>query len=191
MPYAAGAGLNTQKLCLEGTHRGILGDIMDWINNGDEDTHVYWLHGTAGSGKSTIAHTIADLFRRLGRLGSFFSFDRNDAAERHKKIFTTIAQDLANCDPQLRKALATVIHHNTPLRNTSDILQQWEEFIVKPAKAMSEAMAGPIVIVINALDESGVVESRCHLLQILTGKGASADGNISSLPPHFRIVLTS
>jgi len=192
MPYAAGAGLNTQKLCLEGTRSGILGDIMDWINNGDKDTRVYWLHGTAGSGKSAIAHTIADRFRRFGRLGSFFSFDRNEAAEqRHKKIFATIAQDLANCDPQLRKALATTIHHNTSLKNTPDVLRQWEELIVKPARAMSEAMAGPIVIVIDALDESGDVESRRHLLRILAGKQASAGGHITSLPPHFRILLTS
>jgi len=35
------------------------------------------------------------------------------------------------------------------------------------------------------------VESRRLLLQILAGKGASAGGNISSLPPHFRILLTS
>ena len=192
MPYAAGAGLNTEKICLDGTRSGILGDIMDWINNGDEDTRVYWLHGTAGSGKSAIAHTIADRFKSLGRLGSFFSFDRDAAAEqRHRKIFATIAQDLADCDTQLRMVLATTIHHNTSLKNTQDIQQQWEEFIVKPAKAMSEAMAGPILIVIDALDESGVAASRLNLLRILAGKQATAGGHITSLPPHFRILLTS
>ena len=192
MPYAAGAGFNTQKVCLEGTRGEILGDITDWISNGDEDTRVYWLHGTAGSGKSAIAHTIADRFKRLGRLGSFFAFDRNEATEqRHKKIFATIAQDLANCHPQLLKALATTIHHNTSLKNTTDVLQQWGELIVKPAKAISELMAGPIVIVIDALDESGDVESRRHLLQILAGKQANVEGHITNLPPHFRILLTS
>jgi len=111
MPYAVGVGLNTENICLDGTRSGILGDIMDWINNGDEDTHVYWLHGTAGSGKSAIAHTIADHFKSLGCLRSFFSFDCDAAAEqRHRKIFTTITQDLADCDMQLRMVLATSFH---------------------------------------------------------------------------------
>ena len=184
MPYAAGAGLNAQKLCLEGTRGGILGDITDWINNRD-DTRVYWLHGTAGSGKSAIAHTIGDHFKRIGRLGSFFSFDRSEAAEqRHKKIFATIAQDLAECHPQLRKALAAAVYHKTSLRNTSDVLRQWEELIVLPARTMSDAMAGPIVIVIDALDESGDTDSRRHILRILAE-------SIMNLPPHFRILLTS
>ena len=161
MPYAEGAGLNTQKLCLEGTRGGILDEIVNWIDDTDDNApRLFWLHGTAGSGKSAIAHTIAHRFEALGRLGSFFCFDRSRAAERrHEKIFATIAQDLADCDPQLRKALAAAVHHKTSLRNTPDVLRQWEELIVQPTKAMSDAMAGPIVIVINALDESGDTDS--------------------------------
>src|ERR1700724_3790349 len=149
MPYAEGAGLNTQKLCLEGTRVGILKEIMNWIHDADGNApRVFWLHGTAGSGKSAIAHTIADRFKALGRLGSFFCFDRNRAVDRrHEKIFATVAQDLAECDLQLRKALATAVHHKTSLRNTPDVLRQWKELIVQPAQAMSHAMVGPIVIV--------------------------------------------
>ncbi|KAF8342414.1 WD40 repeat-like protein [Amanita rubescens] len=193
MPYAAGAGLNTQKLCLEGTRGEILDEITDWINDVDDSApRLFCLHGTAGSGKSAIAHTIAHRFKALGRLGSLFCFDRNRAAERrHEKIFATIAQDLADCHPQLRKALAAAIHHKTSLRNTPDVLQQWEELIVQPANAMSDAMAGPIVIVIDALDESGDTNSRRHILRILAGKHAKTKGSITNLPPHFRILLTS
>ena len=187
MPYAAGAGLDTRKLCLEGTRSGILGEIMDWISDVNDNTRIFWLHGTAGSGKSTIAHTIANRFKRLNRLGSIFCFDRNRTAERQEKIFTTIAHDLACCDTQLRTALAASIHHNASLRNTTDILQQWEEMIVKPARAGSGAMVGPIVIVIDALDESGNEDSRRHLLRIL----ANTEGHITDLPPHFRILVVS
>ena len=41
---------------------------------------------------------------------------------------------------------------------------------MKPAKTFSETMAGPIVIVIDALDESGMAALRQHLLRLLTGK---------------------
>ena len=192
MLCAKGAGLNTEKLCLKGTRGGILDDIADWINIGDKDIRVFWLYGTAGSGKSAIAHTIAHRFERLGRLGSFFSFDRSrKGEERHMKIFTTMARDLANCDPQFRKKLAKTIDENRSLSDTPDILRQWEELIVKPAKAMSETMTGPIVIVIDALDESGDEDSRHHLLRILAGKQTNVEGRIMSLPPNFRFLLTS
>jgi hypothetical protein len=194
MLYAAGAGLNTEKLCLEGTRGEILNEITDWINLDVDDNppRLFCLHGTAGSGKSAIAHTIAHHFKVLGCLGSFFCFDRNRAVDRrHEKMFATIAQDLAECYPQFRKALAAAVHHKTSLRNTHDVLQQWEELIVQPAKAMSDAIAGPVIVVIDALDESGDTDSRRHILRILAGKHAKAEWSIMNLPPHFRILLTS
>jgi len=87
--------------------------------------------------------------------------------------------------------LAVVIRRDTSLKHTADILQQWKELIVKPAKALSEAMAGPIVIVIDALDESGMAESRKYLLRILSGKLDNDESSITNLPSHIRILLTS
>jgi AAA ATPase domain len=193
MPYVGGAGLDTQKLCLEGTRREILDDITDWINNTEDHTSpIFWLHGNAGTGKSSIAHTIAYRFNMLGRLGSCYCFDRSKIAEeRDKKIFTTIAQDLADSDEQIRRELAAVVHLDKSLRNTTDILQQWKELIMKPADKLSEAMVGPVVIVIDALDESGEAASRQPLLSILAGKLYDGQSHISKLPPHFRILLTS
>ena len=62
---------------------------------------------------------------------------------------------------------------------------------MKPAKAFSETMAGPIVIVIDALDESGTAASREYLLRILAGKLDDDESLITELPPHIRILLTS
>ena len=77
------------------------------------------------------------------------------AERRHEQVFSTIAQDLANRDTSLRRQLMTVVHGNAALKNTTDILQQWEELIIKPARVLSEAIMGPIVIIVDALDESG------------------------------------
>jgi hypothetical protein len=64
IPRAAGASLNTQKLCLLGTCKELLDKITDWVNNIEGDTAcVFWLHGTASRGKSCIAHTIAYRFK--------------------------------------------------------------------------------------------------------------------------------
>ena len=194
MPYVRGAGLDTRKVCLEGTRNGILDEITTWINNTGDSTRVFWLHGNAGTGKSSIAHTIANRFRKLGRLGSCYCFNRNEILEpRHKNIFTTIARDLADRDKNIRRELVNAVHLDTSLKNTTDVLQQWKELIMKPAKTLSEVMAGPIVIVIDALDESGGPDSRQHILRILAGAGQLDDDEclISKLPPHFRILLIS
>ena len=169
MLYAGGASLNKEEICSEDTREELLKEISDWINNVEKDTpRIFWLHGPAGTGKSSIAHTIAHRFRELERLGSCFCFDRNQMAEgRHEKVFGTIARDLAKCDASLRKKLAIVVRHDAALKKTTDILQQWEELIMKPVKALSEAIMGPIVIIIDALDESGNTDSRRVLLRIL------------------------
>ena len=191
MPYAGGASLNKQRICLEGTREELLEEIVNWINSAEEDTpRIFWLHGPAGTGKSSIAHTVAYRFQQLERLGSCFCFDRSQMGERrHEKVFSTIAKDLANHDRVLCRNLAAIVRKNDALKNTTDILQQWEELIVNPARALVKAIMGPIVIVVDALDESGDPASRRILLSILgnTIKGS----RITDLPPNLRILLTS
>ena len=192
IPYAGGASLNKQKICLEGTQEELLEEITTWINSAEEDTpRVFWLHGPTGTGKSSIAHTIAYRFQQLERLGSCFCFDRSQMGERrHEKVFSTIAKDLANHDRLLRRLLArAIVGDNDALKNTTDILQQWKELIMIPARALADAMMGPIVIVVDALDESGDPASRRILLRIL---GNAIEGSrITDLPPNLRILLTS
>ncbi|KAI6094481.1 hypothetical protein EDD16DRAFT_836324 [Pisolithus croceorrhizus] len=73
MAYAGGAGINTAKICLDGTRTEILRDIMNWINDsGSIAPRILWLHGQAGRGKSAIAHTIASWVKDVGGLGSCF-----------------------------------------------------------------------------------------------------------------------
>jgi len=191
MPYARGAGLNKQKLCLEGTREELIKEVVDWINDVEKDTpRIFWLHGPAGTGKSSIAHTIAHRFQQLERLGSCFCFDRSHMAERrHEKVFSTIAQDLADHDMSLRRQLTTIVHSNAALKNTTDILQQWEELIMKPGMALAHAIMGPIVIIVDALDESGDSASRRVLLRILGN--TITDSRVTNLPPNLRILLTS
>lgn len=157
-----------------------------------------WVSGGAGTGKSTVAHTIARRFSQLGSLGSCFSFDKNAPGDRrHEKIFSTIARDLADVDPTIKSALSTVLHDApASIKSTPDIFQQWETFILETVKAIydrgSETSAasiiGPILIVIDGLDESGDdIKTRSALLSILGGE----KGFIQKLPRNFRIVITS
>jgi len=56
-----------RAVCTAGTRVRILGDIARWANDtSSESQSVYWLSGQAGSGKSTIAYTIARRFEFAG-----------------------------------------------------------------------------------------------------------------------------
>ncbi|KAI6103703.1 hypothetical protein EDD16DRAFT_299992 [Pisolithus croceorrhizus] len=187
MAYAGGAGINTTKICLEGTRTEILRDIMNWINDPDINApRILWLHGQAGRGKSAIAHTVASWVKDVGGLGSCFCFARDRQADRRdEKIFTTIARDLAGRDQSFRRALADALSKDHTLKTTPDVVQQWRKLILEPLSKANGAIVGKVVVVIDALDESGPNASREHILSLLRSPEAA------QLPSNFRILLTS
>ncbi|KIK33349.1 hypothetical protein CY34DRAFT_715689 [Suillus luteus UH-Slu-Lm8-n1] len=194
MTYAEDAGLDPGKQCLEGTRTEIISHITEWIHStGDNVPRVLWLSGPAGKGKSAIAHTIAKSFEDKGGLGSCYSFDRQREADgRHKKIFSTIARDLADRDPEMRGALADAVKTAPQLKTTKDIAQQWQKLLIGPLKKSSRSTGEPIVITIDALDESGGEETREDLLRILAGKHPNpAVPKITDLPGNFHFIVTS
>src|SRR5882762_6131716 len=156
MLYAEGARYDLDKGCLPRTRDTIIDEINRWVNspNGEDIPCIFYLSGVAGSGKSTIAHTIAHQYDQLGRLGSSFCFDRADQANRRPdNLFSTIARDLADLDPQRKRALWLTVKEKRSLRITRAPREQFEKFILVPANEMHTI--GPVVIVIDALDECG------------------------------------
>ncbi|KIM56811.1 hypothetical protein SCLCIDRAFT_207037 [Scleroderma citrinum Foug A] len=179
-------GLNEAKKCLDGTRIEILNEIVDWINNTDAATpRIFWLYGQAGKGKSAIAHTIALQAQNLGTLGSCFCFSRVRHHERlHMKLFPTIARDLAHRDIRLRPLLSEVTTKNHSLRDTPDVAAQWKQLILEPLFQLKGSPTGNVVVVIDALDESGAERTRATVLEVLAACGGE-------LPANIRILLTS
>jgi len=180
---AEGAGLDTTKKCLDGTRMEILKDIVDWINDPAINVpRIFWLHGQAGRGKSVIAHTIALQYKSAGGICSIFCFARDRQTERREEMMlSTIVRDLANCDLAFQQAVVRAIKDNT-LNLTHDVMRQWKE-LLKLLSEVSGGRVGNVIVVIDALDESGPKESREHIIEVLT--------EAASLPPNFRILLTS
>jgi len=183
---AGQVGLIKGKKCLDGTRTEILNEILDWMNSIDPSTPpILWLHGQAGRGKSAIAHTIALQAQNLGMLGSCFCFNRTRHHEGlHVKLFTTIARHLADRDLRLRQILAEVIANDYSLRDTADVAEQWQKFILEPLSQLVGPLSRNVVVVIDALDESGAEATRRDILNILAARDAQ-------LPANIRIVLTS
>ncbi|KAE9397808.1 hypothetical protein BT96DRAFT_1020592 [Gymnopus androsaceus JB14] len=101
-----GAHLNPDKTCLKGTRVAIIAEILAWIHNPDNEvSKPFFLCGEAGTGKSTISHTIGQNAKDTKCLGAFFCFDRNFSAERTpSKALQTIAYDLSISFPEFGRA---------------------------------------------------------------------------------------
>ncbi|KAG6330301.1 hypothetical protein ID866_8787 [Astraeus odoratus] len=185
--YADGVGLNKTKRCLDGTRTEVLKEIINWIEDPRADSQrIFWLYGQAGKGKSAIAHTIAHCAKSIGKLGSYFCFTRVRQNEGLQgKLFATAARDLANCDVRLKPLLARVLGSDRSLWCTQDIMEQWKKFILDPLLQLEGTTTGHIVVVIDALDESGGDMSRRHILRTF------ASAKATDLPAGFRILITS
>jgi hypothetical protein len=103
-----GSGLLHREICTAGTRVRILDGITMWAKDNSPDSpNVYWLFGPAGSGKSTIAYTIARRFEFAGDPndmiilgGNFFCSRQFEETRLAKYIIRTIAYHLAlTCKP--------------------------------------------------------------------------------------------
>lgn len=142
--------------------------------------NVYWLHGTMGSGKSTIAKTVANLFESIGRLGAYISFDR-ELAHTPSDVIRTIAARLAIADDRISRALQESIK-NPP---EGHLNVQFSKLLYQPLKDLAQPSAeGPVLIVLDALDECGNAASREELLDVLAN-------HFPTLPKWIRLLVTS
>ena len=157
--------------------------IINWVNNPASERGLV-LFGHAGTGKSSIAHEIARLFDKMHRLTSSFIFLRREQSVREGyHLFTALARDLADRHLSFKIALGKVVKDNTALRvGTRDYDTLFESLILEPLKDLH--IVGPVLVVIDALDESGDTTSRIGLHAFLAK-------NLFRLPSNFRVVITS
>ncbi|KZP16022.1 hypothetical protein FIBSPDRAFT_68467 [Athelia psychrophila] len=175
-----------RPMCLPGTMQDRQNEIIDWLMNpSDQAQNVWWLRGAAGLGKSTLATTIAEHFRGLRRRGAFLFFDRNSPIESSpSRVICTLAYQLAEHDEGVRSAVSAAIERDPQLA-TAPLITQFKSLLCEPLAAASIGVVGPIVIVIDALDECGDAKSRQLLLNLLSSP------DFAKLPSQFRFLITS
>ena len=124
---------------------------------------VFWLNGLAGTGKSTIAKTIAERTFADGRLGASF-FCSRDFEDRSdlRYIFPTLAFQLAHKHPQVRSFIVPLLRSNPDIFYES-LYSQMEQLIVRPLESGDLST----VVVIDALDECKDEEPASAILSVL------------------------
>lgn len=108
----------------------------------------------AGTGKSTIARTIAREYYGKKRLGGSFFFSRGTEDRSHAgKFFTTIALQLAHYSSALKDRICTAVAEHSDLAHRS-FSDQWKHLILEPLSAWRGASSQPpLILILDALDE--------------------------------------
>ena len=170
--------------CLENTRRYVIDDVMAWIaDDSDDSKQVLWVYGLAGTGKSTLSTTIAQIMRRLHCLGAFFFFNRDIPQRNFATLIRTLAYQLAMFDTRFCAAISRVVANNENIAGMP-LEFQFENLLSACALKSVEWSGGPIVLIIDALDECGSEADRKILMQVLS-KG------FSTLPSFIRIMVFS
>src|SRR5882762_6642231 len=171
--------------CLESTRADVLTLVIQWVSDYTSKQKILWIHGPAGSGKSTMSTTLADHFRRSKQLGAFIFFDR-DVTERSNPalVARTLAYQLSSFHPDIGGVISAAIE-SSPQTVTSSVSCQFQELLIDPLSCIEPLPTkSQIVLVLDALDECGSRKDRIALVEALAEKSAH-------LPSTFRFVVTS
>ncbi|PPQ94743.1 hypothetical protein CVT25_007691, partial [Psilocybe cyanescens] len=141
----------------EGTRVKILEGITNWANDHTIDSpRVFWLTGQAGSGKTTIAYTIAKRFER-GQptiLGASFLCSRHfDETRSLNRVLPTIAYQLSyKCGSYVSALHAQLADKSAVVDH--DISEQMQELFVGPwLDPLRSHDPATYLIIVDALDE--------------------------------------
>ncbi|RXW18119.1 hypothetical protein EST38_g7742 [Candolleomyces aberdarensis] len=148
--------------CTPGTRIAILASIIKWANDTSaESQDIYWLFGPAGSGKSTIAYTIARRFELAIEVedtiflgGNFFCSRQFEDTKYETYIVRTIVYHLALRCKAFADALRCSGKFDTVHRS---VRAQLQDLLVGPWLESESTCEDPpsrrYLIVIDALDE--------------------------------------
>ncbi|KAF5374690.1 hypothetical protein D9615_008920 [Tricholomella constricta] len=135
--------------CLSGTREKLLSDILSWAQS-DSSSSMIWLSGAAGTGKSSVAGSVAEILKSKDILGAFVGFRRDTAVDdTPSHLFGSIAYQLAFFNEDLRRNILPAVNKEL---NMHMLPERARELIVQPLLKFKSVMS-PIVIVIDALDE--------------------------------------
>ncbi|KAG5716403.1 hypothetical protein E4T56_gene2461 [Termitomyces sp. T112] len=144
--------------CIEGTRIRILKQLYEWAEDcSPTSPQVFWLTGPAGSGKSTIACSVAKQFddsnKGLNILqASFFCSRQFEDTRNRANIIPTLVYQLAHHSKSFLQSLFAV----NKLDSVNKLGKQMNDLLVDPwqlSTSTESRILPPYLVVIDALDE--------------------------------------
>ncbi|KAF8625172.1 hypothetical protein AX14_011657, partial [Amanita brunnescens Koide BX004] len=159
------------------TRTKVLQNIRSWADN-PTTTPMCWLSGPAGTGKSTVARTIAEEYDKRGQLVATFFFWRNTDRADINKLVPTLAWQVAHKIPPAKEQMEEALKKSWVSLPELSLENQLSTLV--HGSATHVYPAGPNLIVIDGLDECASQDRIIRLIDWLRK---------NRLP--FRFLLTS
>lgn len=174
------------SVCVDGTRRTVLKQVVSWIDGGlllkGDVSHILWLYGSVGCGKSAIAQTVAEQYSKKKRLlASFFFFRGSGERSGIFKLVATLASQLAAAIPSTAPFIETAIKTHAGLLTSCPIALQLQLLFLDPFQSALRGLGrltqaifkGSFVVVLDGLDECDNREEVAamidHLLRFFHG----------------------
>ncbi|RDW58305.1 hypothetical protein BP5796_12235 [Coleophoma crateriformis] len=158
LPISTDAWFDSRKRehepsCFPKTRTDLLNEIQNWFD-GESPQSIFWLNGLAGTGKSTIAQTVAATCSTKKTLGASFFFSRGGEDVGHaEKFVTTIAFQLAKFIPDLKRKICDSISTRSDIA-TQSLRDQWQDLVLSPLSNLGDNHdRSRYALIIDALDE--------------------------------------
>ena len=168
--------------CEPGTRVELTTAIMRWI--GEDGPPICWLSGSAGSGKSAVSQTVAEICNDHEILAASFFFPGPESESTVARFIHTIAYQLSISAPTTKPLIQQNVQDDPSILGQS-LGHQFKKLLVEPARDANLTQPIPMVIIVDALDECNDKDSMAKFIEIIID--ASADRR--QFP--FRIFLTS
>jgi hypothetical protein len=127
--------------CLENTRVDLLNRVYRRAD-GEGEQYIFWLSGLAGTGKTTVARSVARWYHTKQRLGAslFFSSGGGDVG-RAGRFVTSIADQLARSVPGIRRHISNALLQRPEIASQS-LRDQWQYLVLEPLSKLK----GPSIL---------------------------------------------
>ena len=148
---------------MEGTRIQIVAELEEWAFD-DAAPRVCWLNGMAGTGKTSIAHTLSEILDEKQMLGASFFCSRSASQQVRDASFIipTVAIKISQASPLLRSAVGQAMEDEPDVGSLYTLSMQFRLLLEKPIqRVLDPSIKTYKIVVIDALDECtklGIVE---------------------------------
>ena len=188
-----------RSYCWPGTRIPILDEIDHWATaTTSSSSLIYWLADAPGSGKSTIAASLAEVWRSNGILGGYYDFETSNSIYAPEENDGSLVPGIGDIVDALCEALATQlgaaypelsslvfralsdVHCSPPASSLRSLSRQLALAILDPLKTLQRARYGlqPHAKILFILDsiEKCPPHHRAAILQVIKDVNSAQTG---------------
>jgi hypothetical protein len=170
--------------CLEGTRVELLDKITEWLTDGQGES-IYWLNGAAGTGKTTVAQSVARIAQSLNFITASFFFSRaSDIRRSYSGVIPTLAYQLGK-SKRLGPGICAAVELDDDIRIRSVSIQV-KKLLQDILSPLPSELPPCVLIVVDALDECEKDATQVHGGELIPALQA-----LMKDVPFVRLFLTS